>query len=95
MSAFLRLARALLAFLALGTLGAGSKDAFVRSAQYDAGDYGRYVTQTFKSSKVKVPRPNMMMPFSACNDGMKLFVAPRGEMAAGEGARGPMIFTTE
>lgn len=55
-------------------------EGLVQDADYNEGAYGRYVTQTFRSANVTVPRLNMDMPFSNCDDGSYLFVTPRGEI---------------
>lgn len=54
-------------------------EALLRDSAYNDGSYGRYVTQTFKSSNVSATRINMMQPFTGCDDGSYLFVTPRGE----------------
>ncbi|KAK4544628.1 hypothetical protein LTR36_004200 [Oleoguttula mirabilis] len=51
---------------------------YSNSAEYDKGDYGRWVTQTFLSSQVIAPVLNVRKPFTECDDGSYLFVAPRG-----------------
>ncbi|CAK4032131.1 Hypothetical predicted protein [Lecanosticta acicola] len=53
---------------------------FVNNAQYNAGKYGDYPTQTFKSNPAvtQVPRVNFMKPFTNCDDGSYLFLTPRG-----------------
>lgn len=52
----------------------------VNDIDYNNGAYGRYVTQTFTSANITVPRLNMDMPFTNCDDGSYLFVTPRGEI---------------
>lgn len=55
-------------------------EALIQDADYNDGAYGRYVTQTFKSANVTVPRLNMDKSFTECDDGSYLFVTPRGEI---------------
>lgn len=52
---------------------------FLKNSKYNSGDYGRYITQSFKTSPITPPRFNFMKPFSNCDDGSYLFIAPRGE----------------
>ncbi|KAF7192007.1 hypothetical protein HII31_06652 [Pseudocercospora fuligena] len=73
-------------------------EVFVQDADYNAGRYGYYVTQTFKSTNVTAPRVNMQKPFTDCDDGSFLFVTPRGEVpetptAAILDASGSLIWT--
>ncbi|KAF2167303.1 hypothetical protein M409DRAFT_66300 [Zasmidium cellare ATCC 36951] len=73
-------------------------EGLIQDADYDRGAYGRYVTQTFRSASLTVPRLNMDMPFTNCNDGSYLFVTPRGEvvkepLAAIYDATGSLIWT--
>jgi hypothetical protein len=67
-----------------------SKDAFFQSAEYNAEKYGRYVVQEFKSTAIRAAQPNIMKSFSNCDDGSKLFVAPRGTVPVV--TSGPMIY---
>ena len=83
---------ALAAFVVFTAVCSGSTDHFINSTKYNEGEYGRYVTQNFRTASVKAPKPNLMMPFSACDDGSKLFLSPRGMIPKGEGSEGPMIF---
>ncbi|GIZ37054.1 hypothetical protein CKM354_000051700 [Cercospora kikuchii] len=57
--------------------------AFHADSQYNDGTYGSYVTQTFKSHPqvTAVPIVNFMKPFTSCDDGSYLFLAPRGDAA--------------
>lgn len=55
-------------------------EVFTNDADFNAGRYGYYITQTFKSSNVTAPRINMQKPFTACDDGSHLFITPRGEL---------------
>lgn len=55
-------------------------EGLIQDVDYNRGAYGRYVTQTFRSANITVPRLNMDMPFTNCNDGSYLFVTPRGEV---------------
>lgn len=54
---------------------------FLKNNKYNAGEYGKYVVQQFKTSPIEPPRFNFMQPFSNCDDGSYLFIAPRGEIA--------------
>lgn len=54
---------------------------FLQNNKYNAGEYGKYVTQSFKTSPIQPPRFNFMQPFTDCDDGSLLFIAPRGEVA--------------
>ncbi|EMC95695.1 hypothetical protein BAUCODRAFT_499289 [Baudoinia panamericana UAMH 10762] len=54
---------------------------FFQSGEYNAGEYGKYVTQNFITANVTVPRLNVNRPFTNCDDGSYLFIAPRGEVA--------------
>ncbi|KAK4506138.1 hypothetical protein PRZ48_004103 [Zasmidium cellare] len=56
---------------------------FYANDKYNKGDYGKYATQTFKSNPevTAVPVVNFMKPFTNCDDGSYLFVAPRGAVA--------------
>ncbi|KAF7187661.1 hypothetical protein HII31_11000 [Pseudocercospora fuligena] len=76
----------LLSLLALTTLlGSSIADEapFYANSQYNNGKYGKYVTQTFKSNPAvtAVPVVNFMKPFTNCDDGSYLFIAPRGNIA--------------
>ncbi|CAK1361250.1 hypothetical protein CB0940_03356 [Cercospora beticola] len=57
--------------------------AFHADSQYNDGKYGSYVTQIFKSHPqvTAVPIVNFMKPFTSCDDGSYLFLAPRGDAA--------------
>lgn len=52
-----------------------------QSDEYNLGGLGKYVEQTFVSTKVTAPRLNVIKPFTKCDDGSYLFLAPRGEVA--------------
>ncbi|EME47594.1 hypothetical protein DOTSEDRAFT_60029 [Dothistroma septosporum NZE10] len=56
---------------------------FYADSKFNSGAYGKYVTQKFISNpEIKgVPVVNFMEPFSNCDDGSYLFVAPRGAVA--------------
>nr|POF21072.1 putative oxidoreductase [Quercus suber] len=54
---------------------------FEHSEKFNAGEYGPWVLQSYNSSPVTSPRLNMMKPFSKCEDGSFLFIAPRGDRA--------------
>ncbi|PPJ57075.1 hypothetical protein CBER1_00554 [Cercospora berteroae] len=57
--------------------------AFHADSQYNDGKYGSYVTQTFKSNPqvTAVPVVNFVKPFTSCDDGSYLMIAPRGDAA--------------
>lgn len=54
---------------------------FLQNTKYNAGEYGKYVMQEFKTSHITPPRMNFMKPFTECDDGSYLFIAPRGNIA--------------
>ncbi|EME86751.1 uncharacterized protein MYCFIDRAFT_116419, partial [Pseudocercospora fijiensis CIRAD86] len=56
---------------------------FHANSQYNNAELGKYVTQTFKSNPhvTAVPVVNFMKPFTNCDDGSYLFIAPRGTVA--------------
>lgn len=56
---------------------------FLRNSAYNAGKLGKYPTQTFLSNPkvTEVPLLNFERPFTNCDDGSFLFVAPRGVVA--------------
>lgn len=54
---------------------------FLKNSKYNAGEYGKYVTQSFRTTPIEPPRINFMQPFTNCDDGSFLFIAPRGEIA--------------
>ncbi|KAK5130948.1 hypothetical protein LTR08_001551 [Meristemomyces frigidus] len=66
---------------------------YLNSAPYAAGLYGAYPHQTFRSSPLVAPLLNFHKPFSACDDGAHLFIAPRG--AAADPYAGPMILDAQ
>lgn len=80
--------------IALGDLAVLDND-----AEYNDGSYGPYVTQSYRSSDVNSPRLNFMKPFTSCDDGSFLFVAPRGGKANSTpyilDARGHLIWTAD
>jgi hypothetical protein len=55
-------------------------EGFFQSADYNAGAFGEYVTQEYKSSDVRSPILNVMKPFTECQNGDSeyIFIAPRG-----------------
>jgi len=59
----------------------GDERPYFRNESYNNGEYGQYVTQTYRSSDVHSARLNVQSPFSKCDDGSKIFIAPRGEIA--------------
>lgn len=54
---------------------------FLKNNKYNEGEYGKYVTQKFRTSPIEPPRFNFMQPFSNCDDGSYLFISPRGNIA--------------
>lgn len=57
------------------------QEAFFQDEKYNHEDYGRWVTQKYKTSSIEPPRLNFMQPFTECDDGSYLFIAPRGDEA--------------
>lgn len=53
----------------------------VADKQYNEGKYGQYPTHQFKTTIIEPPRLNFMKPFTNCDDGSYIFVAPRGNVA--------------
>lgn len=53
----------------------------LRSSEYNDGAYGKYVTETFQTINATAPRLNIVKPFTNCDDGSLIFIAPRGEIA--------------
>lgn len=51
---------------------------FLKNDKYNAGEYGKYVTQHFRTTPIEPPRINFMRPFTNCDDGSYLFITPRG-----------------
>ncbi|RMY41205.1 hypothetical protein D0866_00742 [Hortaea werneckii] len=54
------------------------EEPFVADEKYNSGDLGRYVTQSYKTTKEIAPRFNINLPFTNCDDGSYIFIAPRG-----------------
>lgn len=54
------------------------EEPFIADAVYNSGDLGRYVTQSYKTTKEIAPRFNINLPFTNCDDGSYIFIAPRG-----------------
>jgi hypothetical protein len=75
-------------------------EAEYNSQEYERGQWGEYVTQTFVSSNVTAPKVNFAKAFTdpKCDDGSYLFIAPRGEKANTSvcilDASGSLIWTT-
>lgn len=67
--------------LVLASLPVGRADLlpFEHSDEFNDGEYGPWVLQGYHTTHLTSPRVNMMKPFSACEDGSKIFIAPRGE----------------
>ncbi|KAK5116895.1 hypothetical protein LTR62_006616 [Meristemomyces frigidus] len=57
-------------------------EAFQLNDDYNRGALGAYVTQKYITTDLDVPKLNFMKPFTACDDGSYLFLAPRGEEAS-------------
>ncbi|USW53537.1 Putative arylsulfotransferase [Septoria linicola] len=77
---FLRLA---ILFSFLSGHAIADQTPFYANSQYNDAQYGDYVTQTFKSNPqiTAVPIINFMKPFTNCDDGSYLMIAPRGNVA--------------
>ncbi|KAK3669909.1 hypothetical protein LTR78_010220 [Recurvomyces mirabilis] len=73
-------------------------EALQQSNEYNYGVLGPYVTNSFVSTDVTAPKLNFMKPFTACDDGSYIFLAPRGETANSSvcilDATGSLIWTT-
>ena len=54
------------------------EEPFIADESYNSGDLGRYVTQSYKTTKEIAPRFNINLPFTNCDDGSYIFIAPRG-----------------
>ncbi|KAI6878780.1 hypothetical protein KC360_g8390 [Hortaea werneckii] len=54
------------------------EEPFIADSVYNSGDLGRYVTQSYKTTKEIAPRFNINLPFTNCDDGSYIFIAPRG-----------------
>jgi hypothetical protein len=76
-------------------------EALYNSQEYNNGQLGQYVTQTFVSTYVTAPKVNFAKSFTnpACDDGSYLFIAPRGEKAKSSvcilDASGSLVWTTD
>ncbi|KAF2206188.1 hypothetical protein CERZMDRAFT_53706, partial [Cercospora zeae-maydis SCOH1-5] len=66
--------------VSLFTTSLADQTAFLADARYNKGEYGSYVTQTFKSNPQVTAAPivNFMKPFTSCDDGSYLMICPRG-----------------
>ncbi|KAK3719322.1 hypothetical protein LTR37_004541 [Vermiconidia calcicola] len=53
---------------------------YLRNKEYNEAEYGRYVTQKFKTVDIEAPLLNFMRPFTDCDDGSYIFVSPRGNV---------------
>lgn len=54
---------------------------FLKNAKFNDGEYGNYPKHKFRTSIIEPPRLNFMEPFTNCDDGSYIFVAPRGAAA--------------
>ncbi|WPH03451.1 putative oxidoreductase [Acrodontium crateriforme] len=81
------------------SLALGDLAVLDNNAEYNDGRFGPYVTQSYRSSDVNSPRLNFMKPFTSCDDGSFLFVAPRGGKAGSKpyilDAKGHLIWTAD
>ena len=84
--------------IVFSTFSAAHDEALYKSTEYNGGQYGEYVAQRFVSTNVTAPRVNFMRPFTDCDDGSLLFIAPRGEKANSSvvilDATGALVWTT-
>lgn len=55
---------------------------FLSDDNFDKGSYGQYPSQTFVSSDLSAPRPNILQHSVECEDDLFLFLAPRGNAVA-------------
>ena len=58
----------------------GDDKTFYRNQKYNEGDFGKYPVHHFQTSDLTPPRINFMQPFTDCDDGSYIFVAPRGNV---------------
>jgi len=56
-------------------------EGFFRNTEYNEGEFGDYVTQSFHTTDVTAPILNVNKPFTQCDDGSYIFITPRGEKA--------------
>lgn len=59
----------------------GDQPSFYNDTQYNLGEYGQYVLQTYHSTLAYAPRLNFINPFNACDDGSHILLSPRGSAA--------------
>lgn len=75
------------------------EEAYHDDALYNKGDLGRYVTQNFHTTKHIAPRLNINLPFTGCDDGSYIFIAPRGNVPDATlyilDAEGHMVWTLD
>lgn len=85
-------------FLALTSADEGN---FFRDQEYNDAAYGSYPHQSFHTTKAVAPRVNFIEYFNKteCDDGSKIFIAPRGNKADATpvmlDSSGTLIWTTE
>ncbi|KAF2765508.1 hypothetical protein EJ03DRAFT_330895 [Teratosphaeria nubilosa] len=70
-----------LSFLVSLPFSFADHEGFYQNEDYNAGKFGWYVRQGFKTTTVTAPVLNVNTPFTECDDGSLLFIAPRGEKA--------------
>lgn len=72
---------------------------FLNDASYNKGDLGHYVTQSFKTIDDIAPWLNVNLPFTNCDDGSYIFIAPRGNVPDATlyilDAEGNMVWTLD
>lgn len=61
-------------------------DLFFNDAAFDEGAYGPYPLQTYKSTDLQSPRPNVLRWERECEDGLYTMLTPRGVRVAEPGA---------
>ena len=64
---------------------------FVADDSFEKGLYGLYPSQTFVSSDLRAPRPNLLQHSARCQDGLFTLLAPRGNAVSAA----PMILDHE
>lgn len=65
--------------LAFSSLGHADLIPYIADKGYDAGEYGSYPMQDFKSTRIRAPRVNIMATSPQCDDeGQYIFLNPRG-----------------
>ncbi|UNI19309.1 hypothetical protein JDV02_005501 [Purpureocillium takamizusanense] len=60
---------------------------FTASVEYDEEAFGKYPVQTFKSTPIVGPRPNLLLRDSRCESSLYTFLTPRGYVGAARNAQ--------